>query len=191
MPNRAQRRSSTAKYPTSLDQWAHDRLIRGLELPAVGDGPDRLVDYELPNLNTFAKLGDVPQPLAAMAVKAEWDPEFNPMASGDEERKTYYDLMCWVIAWGLRKPNVLEEMGGNLANAAAWVDANIHDTQKVAIWQRAQHMIDPNDVLAALEAIQQEVKGSDLSSVADLERFRGGGQRPDVPANSGTAGRST
>lgn len=180
--NRATRRASAAQYPKTLDAWSHDRMVKGLRLPAVGDGPERLVDYELPNLATFAKLGDIPEPLVAMAIKAEWDPAFSPLSAAPEEQRTYYDLMCWVIAWGLRKPNVVEELG-SLAAAATWVDANVHDTQKVAIWQRAQHLLDPTDVLTALQALSEEVKGSEVNTVADLETFRDGGRGAPVVAD--------
>jgi hypothetical protein len=187
MANRATRRASGAKYPASLDEWAHDRLIKGLELPAVGDAKPRLVDFELPSLNVFAQLGDIPSPLAELAVRAEWDVEFSPLTAPNEERRTYYELMCWVIAWGLRKPDVLAELG-TLEAAARWVSENIHDTAKVVIWARAQHMVSAEDVLAALTQSTKEVKGSDVASVADLGDFRGGPGSPAAPSDSGAAG---
>lgn len=190
MPNRADRRASGAKYPTSLDAWAHDAVIKGIELPKVGDGPERLVDFEVPNLSHFAKRGDLPNPLQAMAIRAEWDESLDLSTFDTESLMSYYDLMCWAIAWGLRKPDVIT-LTGSLEAAAEWVDVNIRTKQKAVIWQRAMHIFDPEDVVKleqALARLSKEVKGSDVGSVTDLAPFRDGDRRPVVPNNGAGAG---
>lgn len=179
MPNRADRRASGAKYPTSLDRWDHDRVLKGVEIPSASGGQPFLVDFELPNLNTFAKLGDIPNPIAEIAIKAEWDTSFNPLTAQGDDRKDYFDLMCYVIAWGLRKPNVVEELG-SLEAGAAWV-AKWTVQQQMVLWSRSQHMVAQEDIEAAA-MLKKEVEEG-INSVADLKDFRHGGRGADVSPN--------
>lgn len=188
MPNRAERRASPAKYPTSLEAWDHDRVLKGVLIPSATSGPGFLVDYEMPNLQAIAKMGDLPNPLAEMAIRADWDTEFSPLRASNEERETYFDLMCHVIAWGLRKPNAVEK-AGSLEAAAAWVSRWTVE-QQMALWMRSQHMVSADDIIAAADSMK-EAKGSDLANVADLGEFREVGRGPAAAEDGASDGAGT
>lgn len=175
MPNRQQRRSSSAKYPTSLDAWEHDKLLKGLRLPAVGNGPERMVDFEIPDLAASVMRGEVPNPLASMALRVDTD-VIAPAELGDDEKRTYFALMNRIIATHLRKPNLVE-MTGSVEAAEAWVAQKMPPLHRILLWQRCVHIFSKEDVLRMIEDLEGgEVSGADVSSISDLATF------PDVPA---------
>lgn len=191
MPNRAERRASGKDYPQDLDEWAHDAIVT-IQLDAVGDGPGRLFDYELPDFAQFATRGLFPNPLLRkMALKV--DAGLTPSKLEEEEQGTYFDLMCWAIAYGSRKPDLVEMCGG-IDAAAEWVATKMPPPHRIAIWQRAVHIFDVEDVLQFFENAAQmskEAQGSDVKSITDLETFRAGSGGAEVPAGVGTQGEGT
>lgn len=167
MTNRAARRSVGAKYPADADIWNHDLLVKGMVLPAVGDGPLRQVDIEVPNLATMAMRGHLPDPLVPIALKVADGYTLRKLT--DEDKRPYYDLMCWVIATHLRRPNLVEQADGDAEAAAAMVAEKIPDEHKWAIWLRCVHVFDPDDLLLQLQeggALGEAVNAASLTDVA-------------------------
>jgi hypothetical protein len=165
--NRATRRQDGATYP-SLDQWEHSKTLRGVRLPQVEGHPAFKVDFEIPDLTAFLVAGRIPNPLAAMAVRIETG-GVKEQELSDEERKTYFDLQCYIIATHLRKPNLVEQLGEE--DAVEWVKAKMHPDHRAALWQRAVHMISSDDIEEAIKSLQEAIP------------FRDGPGRDLVPAD--------
>ena len=158
--NRASRRASGAKYPT-LDQWSHQRVIKGLALPAVKGQPALMVDYEIPDMWALGSDGELPNPLAAMALKIEQG-VMNTDDFSDEEHQTYYELACNVIARHLRKPDLVAELGE--LEAVEWVKTKLHPDHRDALWARSIHVFQPADfeeVLRSITALEKSGDGND------------------------------
>lgn len=188
MPNRSARRQSPARYPTSLEVWNHDALVRGLELPAVGDGPARQVDLQIPNLATLALQGRMPNRLVPIALKVADGLTLTKLEEGAEQAD-YHALMCWVIATHLRKPDLMAEYADEEAASQAVADL-LPDDHKWAIWQRCVHVFEPTDILEAMSkaGLLKEVQGSEVRSVTDLARFpsQPNGGPADAPGERAT-----
>jgi hypothetical protein len=185
--NRAERRASGVDYPSSLTDWSHDKIVT-ITLDAIGGGPARVVDFELPDLVMFATRGMLPNPLLReMALKV--DNGLTPGKLTEEEQGTYFDLMAWIIATGLRRPDLVSELGG-AHEAAEWVATQMPPAHRIAIWQRAVHIFSPEDLLRFFEATGgvEDTPGSEVSSVSDLATFprhAGGGPVPDGDGAAG------
>lgn len=189
MANGTTRRAAAAQYPRGLADWAHDKLVRGLELDPVGDGPRRMVDLEIPDLAHMAIHGNMPNPLAAIALRVEEG--VTPAKLTDDEKGAYFDLMCHVIATQLRKPDLVSDLGG-LDAAVKWVAEQMPPTHRIAIWQRCVHLFGPDDILAMIQlaedAAEDQVSGRDVKSISDLATFRDEPTSAEVPASGRAEG---
>lgn len=141
---------ASAKYPTTLE-WAHQRIIKGLVLPAVADQPELIVDYKIPDMWALGSDGELPNPLAALALQIEQG-VLNTADFSEEENNTYYELACNVIARHLRKPDLVEEFGEE--GAVAWVKTELHPDHRDALWARSLHVFQPADFEEALRSIK-------------------------------------
>ena len=161
--NRAERRSSKAKYPASLDEWSHDRIL-SIELPSATDGkPSRMVDIEIPDFFMLANKGLIPNPLRGIAEKAE--SMFDPAEASEEEKGLYFDFVCWTVGQVLKKPNLVEQLGSGEA-AQEWVATNLTNAHRLLIWQRCMHLFTEADALAfqALAAAMLAARGEDTET---------------------------
>lgn len=166
--NRAERRASPVKYPTSLDEWSHDRLLT-VELPPTTDGkPVRKVDIEIPDFFALSNKGLIPNPLRSIAEKAET--MFDPSEASDEEKTQYFEFVCWTVGRALKKPNLVEELGSPDA-AQAWVAEHIPPMHRLILWQKCMHLFSEEDAAAfrALAAAMLQVSEAEIPPVRGLE----------------------
>lgn len=165
--NRAVRRQSAAKYP-SPDAWDHQRLLKGLTLPEVAGQPSMMVDYEVPDMWALGSDGELPNPLASMALRLEQGVT-NTDEFTDEENTTYYELACRVIATHLRKPNLVE-ICGSVEAAVESVKTKLHPDRRDALWAKSIHVFQPADfeeVLRSITALEKSRDGNDGTTAVE------------------------
>lgn len=137
-------KAEPAKEYATLDTWAHSTEI-DLQL-----SNGQWVTYRIPDLSAYIALGHIPNPLAGMALQIETE---GVVASklDDDERRTYFDLQCWIIATHLRVPNLVAELGTEQA-ATAWVESEMHPDDRALLWSRSVHSFDAEEVLSSIMA---------------------------------------
>jgi hypothetical protein len=150
----------------SLTAWEHARLLKDLPLPS-----GMVVDFEVPDLWTYALYGTIPNPLAAMAMQVESKQGLDPMELDADAQRQYADLVYWTIATHLRKPNLVAGLGSEEA-AITFVRDKMLPDDRGALWAKAVHLITQEDIARGVVDL---VEGSEeLRTVMDLQSFRGG-----------------
>lgn len=163
-------------YPT-LDEWEHAGIIT-VPLSPIDGKPGYDADLELPDLQQFIADGRIPEVLVRIAMRVETegvDEEREMLTPEDFAR--YLDLQYLVLARCLRRPSPLEEFGGDLERAAAWVRDKMPGLHRYELWRRAMHL-DLN-----LGGLQRAMR-----SVDDLAAFRDRIASEGVPAGGGAVG---
>lgn len=143
-----------------LDAWAHDRVVQ-VELGA------RTVSYRVPDLEAFILQGLVPNPLLPIALSVErgLTPEFEANLDVDE-RRSYRELRCRVIAAHLVEPDLVAQLG-SLEEAARWVDEQMPPGHRDILWRHSIHVFDAKAYLKSV-----------MSLVPFRRRASGGGDAP-------------
>lgn len=170
MAARSERRASGTSYMTTKT-WEHAKEI-DVEVEA-----GKVVRYEVPDLHQYVALGTIPDPIAGLAAQIDGGAVVESKMT-EEERKTYFELECWVIATHLRRPNLIEELGEQ--GALDYVKTKMHPDHRAVLWSKSVHNFAPEEVLRSLGELLPflaEQQGSQLPS--------GGGKNGKTPERVG------
>jgi hypothetical protein len=150
----------------ALSDWDHDRIVQ-VTLPHS----KREVPFELPDLQLFMARGFIPNPLAAMAAKVEFEgitmEGYETMDDGSREE--LFDLMCWIVAHGLHAADAFP--GEDEDAVRHMVTVTMHPDDRFALWMKAMHV--------GLVDFTEGVRAS-LETVASFRSIEGG---PPVPSD--------
>jgi hypothetical protein len=171
-PTPRRRTPAPRRKPVTLEAWAHKRVI-----DVVLD-IDLTVKLRLPDIGAWLAQGKIPNPLAPMAARIEYDDIVDLKEMDAEERANFYELQCFILATHLVEPDVMAAHDGDVDKAIAWVLEEVDPLHRHVLWQRALHILPPD---------AQEV----LRSLADLGKFRDGEPSPEPVGDGDGDGQSS
>lgn len=164
MTNRAERRVSGVS--TTVEAWEHSKTLHDVELPS-----GNVCDFEMPDLQSYIVRGVVPNPLIPMARRWAYENVELSKLEDKEEAETF-DLFCWAVAQGVKKPDLVKKFGG-IDGAIEWVATRMPPDDRMKLLQLAFHLVDE-------EAL--------LRSLGDLLKFPGQGPSAEPAGGVGTDG---